>query len=90
MTEPTTEQPVPEQAGVIPEPAFPFSFHDHEANLRWAQGMWLLDYFAAKAMQSRAVTAANYTTLAEHSYTIAEEMLKARAKRLGLSGNGAA
>ena len=73
-----------------PEPAFPFGFHDHEGNLRWAQGMWLLDYFAAKAMQSRAITAANYTTLAEHSYAIAEEMLKARAKRLGLSGNGAA
>lgn len=33
-------------------PAFPFDIKDSEGGHRWAQGMWLRDYFAAKAMQT--------------------------------------
>ena len=46
------------------------------------EGMTLLDYFAAKAMQGMLAdeSSANSKTLAEFSYDVAREMIAARAK----------
>ena len=65
-------------------PAFPFSFTDDQGNLRWAQGAWLRDYFAAKAMQAMLLnqpphdTDEPYSAYASDAYEIADAMLKAR------------
>lgn len=73
-------------------PAFPFDIKDQDGNQRWAQGMWLRDYFAAKAMQGlipqfREMFMENtfedwvgdaIPALAEEAYYMADAMLKAR------------
>jgi hypothetical protein len=70
-----------------PEPAFAFSFNDHEGNHRWCQGMWLRDYIATKAMEpllrgKTAVSLANGgdVAVAMLAYQMADAMLKVRDK----------
>lgn len=63
----------------VPEPAFPFSFTDNEGNHRWAQGLWLRDYFAAKALigllnEERP----NIYQVARDAYRLADAMLEER------------
>lgn len=68
-------------------PAFPFAFTDGS---RVSDGMTLLDYFAAKAMQSCIQTCANDTMdgmsraeyFAKKAYECADAMLAARSKAL--------
>lgn len=61
------------------EPAFPFSFEDHEKNHRWCQGMWLRDYFAAKALTGLLnEERANIYQVARDAYRLADAMLEAR------------
>jgi len=67
-------------------PAFPYSFPDgKQDNYSVAYGMTLRDYFAAKAMESfisgwtaRNIYPPNDLVVAEHAYTMADAMLKAR------------
>ena len=58
-------------------PAFPIHWENH------SEGMTLLDYFAAKAIEGATVSAAsnvrfNHALIAEESYLLADAMLKAR------------
>lgn len=85
MTDDITDV-TPKLPELPPEPAFPFGFHDHEGNLRWAQGMWLRDFFAASALKAKAGTTQNFVQLAEQCYLIADEMIKARAKAREVNG----
>lgn len=64
-------------------PAFPVTFqHDDSASgcTSEQEGMTLLDYFAAKAMAAMIINEIDCTleALAERSYHVAYEMLKAR------------
>jgi len=63
-------------------PAFPFDITDGNGEKRWAQGMWLRDYFAAKAMQSLIVVYTDDKSIvneyAKRAYQVADAMLKAR------------
>lgn len=62
--------------------AFPFSIEiDDNKSMAYSHGMTLRDYFAAKAMQA-ILSDPNYSSpddkLAQASYWIADEMMKAR------------
>ena len=62
-------------------PAFP---RPHSGATQYAQeGMSLRDYFAAKALQAASNKASAFTRkdIAEWSYLIADEMMKARENR---------
>ena len=69
-------------------PAFPVTTYtndNHQYDLKLWTGMTLLDYFAAKAMQSLLVTTNGVIgtnryeyRVAEESYKLADAMLKAR------------
>jgi hypothetical protein len=62
-------------------PAFP---RPHSGSTQYAQeGMTLRDYFAAKALQAASNRAIAFTRkeIAEWSYLIADEMMKAREKK---------
>ena len=62
-------------------PAFP---RPHSGATQYAQeGMTLRDYFAAKALQAASNRSSAYTRkdIAEWSYSVADEMMKARENR---------
>ena len=63
--------------------AFPLSTVDpYERSVTTCDGMTLRDYFAAKAMQSYIAhnKSYDYSDIAEVSFCIADQMLKARSQ----------
>lgn len=73
--------PAPQMMNGSPlgEPAFPFSFTDHEGNHRWCQGLWLRDYFAAKALTGLLnEERPNIYQVARDAYRLADAMLEER------------
>jgi hypothetical protein len=75
--EPKTPQPT--ETPPTGEPAFPFSFKDHEDNHRWCQGMWIRDYFAAKALTGLLnEERPNIYQVARDAYRLADAMMEER------------
>lgn len=61
--------------------AFPYQHKDPTTGLTTiSEGMDLRDYFAAKAMQAIRISKSNkdHDKVAQHAYSLANEMLKAR------------